>query len=122
MLKCGANLPLALHSLSTATPTLASPSPPPKASGTPPPPPHHSHTPTGIDMEWCKRPEVGLLSPDVIVHLSLDPEQVFPTPNISTVCLYCFDCIRNRRQSAAASEARGEMRRMTWRKCINFNE
>jgi dTMP kinase len=26
-------------------------------------------------MEWCKRPEVGLLSPDVIVHLSLDPEQ-----------------------------------------------
>ncbi|KAH6818263.1 P-loop containing nucleoside triphosphate hydrolases superfamily protein [Perilla frutescens var. frutescens] len=29
----------------------------------------------GLDVEWCKAPEVGLLAPDLVVYLDISPEQ-----------------------------------------------
>ncbi|KAL8247165.1 hypothetical protein R6Q59_008381 [Mikania micrantha] len=29
----------------------------------------------GLDMEWCKAPEVGLLAPDLVVYLDISPEK-----------------------------------------------
>ncbi|XP_059638516.1 thymidylate kinase-like isoform X2 [Cornus florida] len=29
----------------------------------------------GLDMEWCKAPEIGLLAPDVVLYLDIKPEQ-----------------------------------------------
>ncbi|KAL5032038.1 hypothetical protein BDV3_000634 [Batrachochytrium dendrobatidis] len=28
----------------------------------------------GIDLEWCKRPDMGLLKPDLVLYLDLDPK------------------------------------------------
>ncbi|XP_075501139.1 thymidylate kinase [Primulina tabacum] len=28
----------------------------------------------GLDMEWCKAPEAGLLAPDVVIYLDISPE------------------------------------------------
>eukprot|EP00842_Homolaphlyctis_polyrhiza_P004403 jgi/Hompol1/4964/HPOL_004055-RA len=28
----------------------------------------------GLDLEWCKRPDVGLITPDIVLFLDLDPE------------------------------------------------
>ncbi|WVZ01390.1 hypothetical protein V8G54_027459 [Vigna mungo] len=29
----------------------------------------------GLDIEWCKAPEIGLLAPDVVVYLDISPEK-----------------------------------------------
>ncbi|KAL2331432.1 hypothetical protein Fmac_019013 [Flemingia macrophylla] len=29
----------------------------------------------GLDIEWCKAPEIGLLAPDVVVYLGISPEK-----------------------------------------------
>lgn len=29
----------------------------------------------GLDIEWCKAPEIGLLAPDVVVYLDIPPEK-----------------------------------------------
>ncbi|KAL2505325.1 P-loop containing nucleoside triphosphate hydrolase superfamily protein [Abeliophyllum distichum] len=29
----------------------------------------------GLDMEWCKAPEVGLLAPDLVLYLEISPEK-----------------------------------------------
>ncbi|WCJ42918.1 Thymidylate kinase [Euphorbia peplus] len=29
----------------------------------------------GLDFEWCKAPEIGLLAPDVVVYLDIPPEK-----------------------------------------------
>ncbi|CAA0823472.1 P-loop containing nucleoside triphosphate hydrolases superfamily protein [Striga hermonthica] len=29
----------------------------------------------GLDMEWCKAPEAGLLAPDVVIYLDISPEK-----------------------------------------------
>ncbi|XP_057787189.1 thymidylate kinase [Salvia miltiorrhiza] len=29
----------------------------------------------GLDIEWCKAPEIGLLAPDLVVYLEISPEQ-----------------------------------------------
>ncbi|KAL3534033.1 hypothetical protein ACH5RR_007554 [Cinchona calisaya] len=29
----------------------------------------------GLDIEWCKAPEIGLLAPDVVVYLEISPEK-----------------------------------------------
>jgi dTMP kinase len=29
----------------------------------------------GIDIEWCKAPEVGLLAPDLVIYLDVQPEK-----------------------------------------------
>ncbi|KAM0832314.1 hypothetical protein ACQ4PT_064993 [Festuca glaucescens] len=28
----------------------------------------------GLDIEWCKAPEVGLLAPDLVIYLDVQPE------------------------------------------------
>lgn len=28
----------------------------------------------GLDIEWCKAPEVGLLAPDLVMYLNIPPE------------------------------------------------
>ncbi|KAL3644025.1 dTMP kinase [Castilleja foliolosa] len=30
----------------------------------------------GLDVEWCKAPEVGLLDPDAVIYLDISPEKV----------------------------------------------
>ncbi|KAF7836723.1 thymidylate kinase [Senna tora] len=29
----------------------------------------------GLDLEWCKAPEIGLLAPDVVIYLDISPEK-----------------------------------------------
>ncbi|CAN6702865.1 unnamed protein product [Malus baccata var. baccata] len=29
----------------------------------------------GLDIEWCKAPEIGLLAPDLVVYLDIPPEK-----------------------------------------------
>ncbi|XP_030949850.1 thymidylate kinase-like [Quercus lobata] len=29
----------------------------------------------GLDLEWCKAPEIGLLSPDLVLYLDIQPEK-----------------------------------------------
>ena len=29
----------------------------------------------GLDIEWCKAPEIGLLAPDLVVYLDISPEK-----------------------------------------------
>lgn len=29
----------------------------------------------GLDVEWCKAPEIGLLAPDLVIYLDISPEQ-----------------------------------------------
>jgi dTMP kinase len=43
------------------------------AAKVPPSPPHPSSDQQGVDLEWCKLPEVGLPKPDVIFYLRVPP-------------------------------------------------
>ncbi|KAL3332701.1 hypothetical protein AABB24_032987 [Solanum stoloniferum] len=39
----------------------------------------------GLDIEWCKAPEIGLLAPDLVVYLDISPEVIDATLLIEDV-------------------------------------